>query len=138
MYSSGDAMINITVLDTELDSRLSDECNHDLSEQETACADGFCPICATAEIVRLTKLQDELAEARDSKNDSGPIRSFRKALSDFVVRLEVAKSKSFNLRNGQMLINPHANTDPHNQYVNWVNEVLGNWQKNCENNEFEW
>jgi len=81
--------------------------------------------------------EDELAEARDSKNDSGPIRSFRKALSDFVVRLEVAKSKSFNLRNGQMLINPHANTDPHNQYVNWVNEVLGNWQKNCENNEFE-
>jgi len=55
-------MINITVLDTELDA-IIDECNHDLYEQETACADGFCPICATAEIVRLTKLQDELAEA---------------------------------------------------------------------------
>jgi hypothetical protein len=41
-----------------------DTCNHDLAEQETACADGFCPICATAEIVRLTKLQDELAEAK--------------------------------------------------------------------------
>jgi len=45
-------MINITVLDTELDA-IIDECNHDLAEQETACADGFCPICATAEIARL-------------------------------------------------------------------------------------
>ena len=33
--------------------RTDDTCTHDLSEQETACADGFCPICATAEIVRL-------------------------------------------------------------------------------------
>lgn len=39
---------------------MSDECNHDLYEQETACADGFCPICATAEIVRLN---NELAAA---------------------------------------------------------------------------
>ena len=28
-------------------------CNHDFIERETACADGFCPICATAEITRL-------------------------------------------------------------------------------------
>ena len=47
--------------DLEVDAE--NECNHDLYEQETACADGFCPICATAKIVRLTKLQDELAEA---------------------------------------------------------------------------
>jgi hypothetical protein len=40
-------------------SAIIDECNHDLSEQETACADGFCPICATA----------ELAEAREELND---------------------------------------------------------------------
>jgi hypothetical protein len=52
-------MINITVLDMELDA-MSDECNHDLAEQETACADGFCPICATAKIVQLER---ELAAA---------------------------------------------------------------------------
>ena len=34
-------------------SAVIDECNHDLFEQETACADGFCPICARDEIVRL-------------------------------------------------------------------------------------
>jgi hypothetical protein len=77
-------MINITVLDTELDA-MSDECNHDLAEQETACADGFCPICATAEIVRLkgeaeswekvfdrtcehlAEVKTELAEVRDQR-----------------------------------------------------------------------
>jgi hypothetical protein len=34
--------------DLEVDAE--NECNHDLYEQETACADGFCPICATAEL----------------------------------------------------------------------------------------
>ena len=34
-------------------SAIMDECNHDFIERETACADGFCPICATAKIVRL-------------------------------------------------------------------------------------
>jgi len=77
----------------------------------------------------------ELIEARDRENDSGPINSFRKALSDFVVRLEIALSQSFNLRNGQMLINPHANTDPHDQYVSWVKTVLKNWQKKCDDQD---
>ena len=40
---------------------MSDKCIHDLAEQETACADGFCPICAT---VNLLDVKRELAEAR--------------------------------------------------------------------------
>lgn len=79
--------------------------------------------------------EDELIEARDKDYDSGPINSFRKALADFIVRLEIALSDSFNLRNGQMLINPHANTDPHDKYMSWVNTVLNNWQKQCGNDE---
>lgn len=81
--------------------------------------------------------ENELIEARNSKIDSGPIKSFKQALSDFIVRLEVARSDSFKLRNGQMLINPHANTDPHNQYEKWVNEVLNFWKQTCDNGEFE-
>lgn len=29
-------------------------CTHDIPEQESACADGHCPLCAAAEIERLT------------------------------------------------------------------------------------
>lgn len=31
-------------------------CPHDLAEQETACADGMCPLCLAAEIDLLTEL----------------------------------------------------------------------------------
>tara|TARA_R110000822_G_scaffold195721_1_gene333788 strand:- start:469 stop:786 length:318 start_codon:yes stop_codon:yes gene_type:complete len=43
-------------------SAVIDECNHDLFEQETACADGFCPICAT---IKLLDVKRELAEAKE-------------------------------------------------------------------------
>lgn len=41
-------------------SAIIDKCIHDLAEQETACAYGCCPICATA---NLFDAKRELAEA---------------------------------------------------------------------------
>jgi hypothetical protein len=38
------------------------ECNHDLSERETACADGMCPLCLSAEL-EATRAKLEAAEA---------------------------------------------------------------------------
>jgi len=35
------------------------ECSHDLAERETACADGFCPLC----------LRTELAEAKEQASE---------------------------------------------------------------------
>ena len=43
-----------------------DTCNHDLAEQETACADGFCPICATAELAEAKKDADRYRWLRDN------------------------------------------------------------------------
>ena len=57
-------------------SAVIDECNHDLFEQETACADGFCPICATIKLIersgliyeakdKIVQLERELAEVKE-------------------------------------------------------------------------
>jgi hypothetical protein len=42
-----------------------DTCHHDLSAQETACADGFCPICATAELAEAKKDAERYRWLRD-------------------------------------------------------------------------
>jgi hypothetical protein len=40
-------------------------CEHDLAERETACADGFCPICAAAELALLRPAIDVITAAVD-------------------------------------------------------------------------
>jgi hypothetical protein len=65
-------------------SAIIDECNHDLSEQETACADGFCPICASAEIVRLTKRKDECSNGWDGA--LATVQRLERELADAVAK----------------------------------------------------
>ena len=38
-------------------------CDHDIAEMETACADGQCPICASAALTRADAENDRLRTA---------------------------------------------------------------------------
>ena len=38
---------------------MSEKCEHDLAERETACADGMCPLCLQAEIAKLQAALDD-------------------------------------------------------------------------------
>ena len=53
-------------------------CPHDLAERETACAEGMCPICAAAEIERLTADRD--AAMRVHVEDGAEIERLRALL----------------------------------------------------------
>ena len=40
---------------------MTDKCQHDLADRETACADGMCPLCLSAQIAAL---KDQLIKVR--------------------------------------------------------------------------
>ena len=41
------------------------DCTHDLAEQETACADGYCPLCLQGKVARLIAAGDRLRRDLD-------------------------------------------------------------------------
>jgi hypothetical protein len=41
-------------------------CKHDLAEQDTACADGLCPLCLQAEVKRLREGIERVVEEWDN------------------------------------------------------------------------
>lgn len=43
-------------------------CEHDLAEQETACADGLCPICLSYRLNDLTNLARKMADVWNGRN----------------------------------------------------------------------
>ena len=75
------------------------ECSHDLAEQETACADGMCPICLKAQLSAerdraegcahtIEVLEDRLADITRQRDD------FRRALEQRVGEADALTCKT--------------------------------------------
>jgi chromosome segregation ATPase len=66
------------------------KCNHDLSERETACADGYCPICQQARIKELEEGIKSVKAERDwdAKEEIASLKGIITSLNERIAQWE--------------------------------------------------
>ena len=69
------------------------DCTHDLSERETAVADGYCPMCLVSTAEKLQTRVEELVGLYEKSNDALSAQVKRACRSDKTIEQLKARNK---------------------------------------------